>query len=410
MFLGHVLFRLQIPFTVAHVHHGLRPESDAEWKFVEEWAQRWGAPFVSSQLTPVQYDSLGKDMSVQEKARLLRYDFFETKLKELGLNTCLTAHHLDDQAETVLMSLLVGHHGPLRMIPAENGPYVRPLLGIRKSEMAQWMAAHDLPFMEDVSNFSDKYLRNRSRTFLAESLDTVTENGSHLLVRRAESLNRQADLLREMLSLFTAPLITRSDGFLAISLKDWPLPLNDYPDLVIHHIAQKEGWTPASRTKATELLHARTGAFADTPEGRLVRGREALYLISPDSEASSFPVSITHIPGEQWVGGQLLNLSISFPPPAPPFAKNAWVMDHEQLHFPLHLRPWQQGDRMKPLGAAGSRKLSDIFTGEKWTPVQKSQALVLEDSQGIVGLVGYRIADRVKITPDSHRALMIEFL
>ena len=145
-----------VEVVVAHFDHGIRPDSDEDRQLVAAAATRYGLPFVFAQ------GNLGPDAS-EATARAARYAFLRQARAEQGADAIITAHHQDDMLETALINMLRGT-GP-RGLSSLNSTteIVRPLLLVPKSQLREYAAARNLPWREDSTNLSDRYLRNYLR-------------------------------------------------------------------------------------------------------------------------------------------------------------------------------------------------------------------------------------------------------
>ena len=190
----HVLLKLQKKWKnelhILHFDHGLRPESSAERHFVEALAQQYDLPchtFVSKFLAQ-------EFTGVQEKSRQWRIQVCEKIRAEVNATCIATAHHADDQAETFLFKLLRGCHlSNLRGMDWKNGFYVRPLLNCTKLELQQFLQSISQTWMEDRSNQSSRYLRNRIRLELIPLLNELARGE---LNSRINDLSEQSAQLK----------------------------------------------------------------------------------------------------------------------------------------------------------------------------------------------------------------------
>ena len=158
----HILINLGYNPILAHVNHHKRIESDIEENEMKLLAEKLNIPFELLNF----YSN--DDNNFQAEAHKARYDFFRKIADKYNTNIISTAHHLDDQAETILMRLingsnLYGYAGIASNISFDGYKIVRPLLCLNKSELYDYAKANNLNFFEDVSNDSDDYLRNRIR-------------------------------------------------------------------------------------------------------------------------------------------------------------------------------------------------------------------------------------------------------
>ncbi len=182
--------------SILHVHHGLRAESDAEATLIADYCRQHALPF---HMTRVPADHFNADRSIQNEARDIRYRFFDEMMAGQGYDCLLTAHHRDDQVETILFRLLTGryHLQPLGIGRVDRGyPVYRPILSDTKASLYRYAALHHVPFMEDASNEKTDYTRNAIRHQLIPVINQI-EGLS------AEHLNDFAAWQREVLEMVT---------------------------------------------------------------------------------------------------------------------------------------------------------------------------------------------------------------
>ncbi|AGA67649.1 tRNA(Ile)-lysidine synthetase [Desulfitobacterium dichloroeliminans LMG P-21439] len=197
MALAHILWRFmkenqhqEISLVLTHVHHGVRKESDEEEKMVTRMARDWKIPCLIHRFDSKGYaKSVGK--SFQTAAREWRYARWEEDLQQENCSLLATAHHLGDQAETVLYRLLRGSGSAgLAGIYPQKGKLIRPLLGVAKEEILQYCRSENLPYAIDCSNADPIYTRNKIRLELLPELQR--EYNPQIMV----TLGRMAELLR----------------------------------------------------------------------------------------------------------------------------------------------------------------------------------------------------------------------
>ncbi|MDR3270699.1 MAG: tRNA lysidine(34) synthetase TilS [Peptococcaceae bacterium] len=231
MALAHILRRYQlaapekqIKLFIAHVHHGLRAESDAEEALVALSAQRWGIPCTVQRFN-AQTQALLSGESVQTAGRVWRYARWREDMRQLGCTMLATAHHLGDQAETVLHRLIRGSGAAgLSGIYPKNNDVIRPLLSCSKTEILTYCRQEGLSYAVDISNTHAVYLRNKIRLELLRQLE------SEYNPRIQQSLGHTAELLRWDEEYFQAQMRglwlnyadeTVIEGGVALSRKAW---------------------------------------------------------------------------------------------------------------------------------------------------------------------------------------------
>lgn len=401
MFLAHALRILARPFALAHVNYGLRgAEADADEALVRSYAAEWHLP-----CHVLQAKAPPPGASVQAHARDQRYAFFEALMDQHGYSCCLTAHQCDDQVESLLLSLLRGRQPRLLQgIPAQRDRYLRPLLTLPKAELLAALDALGLPYRHDASNDESYYLRNRIRHEVLPALRTIHPQVEAHLLRRHAWYEQQYRLLQQVLAPY------RPDS--TQHRLDWtPFVAAHGAALLPVLVAEVlHGWglSGAELDDTLRLIDSQPGAARDLPQGRLVRTAVGVDLLP--SLAASAPLTLTAFTGTQQhrLGARELRLTLPAEPPERFADGGPLYLDASQLHWPLLLRPWQQGDRMQPLGLRGHKKLSDIFVDAGFSPLARQQAVVIADQQGIVALADFRVAERVRLRAATQQVMRVE--
>lgn len=174
---------------VACVDHSLRPESKAEFKMVEQYATAQGLPFY-----PLVFEAAAEAKatgeSVETASRRKRYDFFRQICQTKGYDYIVTAHHQNDQAETILAHLLRGSGtAGLQGMQVVSGDLWRPFLGVTKDEILAYVKAMEIPFAHDATNDEPIYMRNRLRLEVLPLLEEFNPNIVATLARLGENVS-----------------------------------------------------------------------------------------------------------------------------------------------------------------------------------------------------------------------------
>ena len=184
-----------------HFDHRLRPDSSADAEFVAGLAGAWGIESEIGRAEPA--PAIAKGRSPEGWARKARWEFLEACARRYRAAAILTAHHLGDQAETLLLRLLRGSGSAgLAGMPAVatgfNPPRVRPLLGVQRAAIKAYLAEHDLPYRTDPSNLEPSTDRNRIRLSVLPLLEQIRPGAQATLARAAENLRAESDLLADL--------------------------------------------------------------------------------------------------------------------------------------------------------------------------------------------------------------------
>lgn len=402
-----------IRFAIAHVNFNLRGrESDRDESFVRKLAADLAVPCFVTHFKTRAY-ARQKGVSTQVAARELRYAWFETLLTTHGYDSMATAHHLDDQVETFLINLARGTGiAGLKGIPARQGTVVRPMLFATRKQLEAFARLQGLSWVEDSSNTSLAYARNRIRhriipqmeklnpAFRDELLSTI----SH--IRDAEAIYRQA-IERER-----ARLVSKEQGYSRISIAGLEGLANGMTYL--YEFLAEWGFNASTAKDIWESTQGQPGKTFYSPSHRLVKDREFL-IIQPfkidhgDASNQSFVVpafehilEMDHPIRLDFEVMQAKDLVLS-PDPLQAF------LDYDKVSFPLILRKWRKGDYFIPLGLKGKSKISDFLINLKLSLPQKEGIWLVCSRDEIAWVVGRRIDDRFKVGPATERALSIRF-
>lgn len=210
LFLLHFLASLQtsmnLTLIAAHLDHGWRADSQKDVKFCQEAAASLGVRFISQKISDLSL-SLKFNGSLEDMGRKARRHFFESVLKTHNAQAIALGHHLQDQQETFFIRLIRGTSlsGLIGMRP-QHGNYIRPLLSISKDEILAYLNAHAIPYLEDPTNNSADFLRNRIRQQVIPALkacDDRFESSFNATLLRLHALEKHLELeTKELLKSF----------------------------------------------------------------------------------------------------------------------------------------------------------------------------------------------------------------
>ncbi len=397
-------------FTIAHCNFMLRgAESDRDEAFVKSLEERYATAVLVKHFDTAAFAEVNK-LSVQVAARELRYRWFAQIMADpaAGFRYLFTAHHADDNIETLLMNFFkgTGIQG-LKGIAARQGYLVRPLLFAAKKQLLEFATEKQLNWVDDSSNESDKYTRNYFRNQLIPGLQKVYPQ---VLDNLQDNLLRFGDV--EL--LYRASLDRILTSLLEIKGTECHIPVLKLQKTlavrtVLYEVIKNYGFTPAQTDDALGLLNSETGRYVASATHRILKNRQWL-IISPLQ-----PEMAQHILLEEGIAeivcangkitlhkqnaaGYQLKTEAAFA-----------QFDAAAVHFPLLLRRWKKGDYFYPLGMAKKKKLSRFFTDQKLSLTQKEQVWVLEMDKKIIWVAGMRIDDRVKLKPSAAEVLVLEW-
>lgn len=399
----HLLLQCGVRVEAAHVEHGIRGESSRrDCRFVQELCGKWGVPLHVIHLdVPAQAAKEGR--GIEETARAMRYDFLWKTREARRLETLATAHHLNDQAETVLMHLIRGA-SPVGLsgMRERDGALIRPLLPFSRAQIEQYAQENHLPHVEDETNADIAYTRNYIRHELIPCMEKLNPRVVEAVSRAAELARRQSDFVRQ-------------EALRVLRSRMYGAALADVSDLhpglrseVIAQYLRAQGtpeFSAADIVRIESLLAGGVGRRVslgkelferDTNGVRRVimepAGSERWALHSGENETplGRFTLRTGKVPKN-------LNLG-----------KYAQVFDADKIRAPLFVRTRRDGDRLALLGG-GKRKLSDILIDKKVPRALRDSVPLIVMGEEILWAVGAAPGKTCAVVPESVQALVIEY-
>jgi tRNA(Ile)-lysidine synthase len=435
---GLIELRQELGFelAIAHLNHSARgEESDRDAQFVKELGGTLQIRTLIEKKDVAAEQAISKN-SFQETARDLRLEFFQRIMNQVGANKIALGHTSDDQAETVLMNLLRGSglQGVSGMSPVRL-PYIRPLFYCTRSEIVNFLDSRGFSYCEDSSNTKTDYLRNRIRLelipFLQEKYNPkIVENlfeASGIFRAENDCLKTLED--REFDRICSLPgdtniAVMDIEGFIAL-----PLALK-------RRLVRKAIQSIKGNLRRISFFHiqkvillfdkSQKGKKIDLPDcvevlcsGDCV---EIKRIQQPDSSISSDKGSVASdwmkplsIPGETQIGesGLILKTEIIDPSGTGVVTEQASqaFLDFDKTGGDLIIRFFQAGDRLRPLGMKGTKKVKSLFIDEKVPQEIRSRIPILTTGDNdIIWVYGMRIADIYRVTSATNKVLFIKGL
>ena len=407
--LCHLFSRTRAHFALVHCNFNLRgAESDGDELFVKTLAQELGVPFYVKHFDiheMVERESI----SVQMAARDLRYQWFRQLAAEEGYDKIAIAHNLNDQMETFFINLFrgTGISGLRAMRPEADG-IIRPLLPFSREDIVKYADENGLVHREDSSNASDKYLRNRIRHHLIPLLKEFQPALNPIFYENLGRLTDVETIYHTQIERQRELLVKQYDHSDLIQISEL-LNLEAHNSYLFEFL-KPYGFNESTSGQITSVLNDIPGKVFYSPTHRLIKDRDVL-IIEPLSTKPST------IPAEIFIDADVVDLktpiTLTFTdisrkelPVIDPASHIAWL-DKSLLKYPLCLRKYKVGDRFRPLGMTGTRKLSDFLTNLKLSISEKEKVWVLTSADEIVWVVGFRIDDRFKVTSQTQEILKI---
>jgi len=394
---------------VAHCNFQLRGrESDEDEQLVERETRRLGAEFYNRRFeTRAEMERTGESMEMA--ARRLRYAWFEELRRGHGYTAVAIAHHADDSVETFFINLLrgTGLRG-LTGIGIQVGHIVRPLMFASRKEILEYAVRHGIPFREDSSNRSTKYLRNKIRLGLVPRIREINSKFTDLMRRNIARLTETQAFIDAAVGRIRETAVEHRDGadFIRIDRIDPSFPRGFVVYELLSSAYGFKGDVCDSLCRALENGATGRRFYSREYTAAIDRGSIAVYRTAPDDLCA---VEVPKDAMRSYCGNSVLYfdrcdiaLIKDFGVP-----ENIAQVDAGLLRWPLVLRRWREGDWFVPFGMTGRKKVSDFLIDAKVSRAEKERQFVLLSGDDIVWLVGRRIDDRYRLTDRTDDVLRI---
>jgi tRNA(Ile)-lysidine synthase len=396
-----------------HVHHGLRPEADADADFVRALCARMNVPLHVERVVVKEEPPWE---GLEAEARRARHAAFRAVARRIGAQRVATAHTADDQAETVLMRLLEGA-GPrgLAGIAPVRDALIRPLLGVRRTTIEGHLRARGLPWIEDPSNRDPRFLRNRLRhevlPFLGQAVDPSI----------VDRLCRSAALVRAMVDDLEREAGRELRRLGSLGAGGWVLKAADLTELspelaveTVRQAAQELGHSGAFRGHAQKALRRLVGPGpmrGPLRDGGVTVERSGSWLRVGPGRLPSLALHDFSVPGRLALPEVGLVLEARcFPREAgyaAPRDRHLVAFDADALPSRLRVRARRRGDRFAPFGGPPERRLKSFLIDAGVPRWDRGRVPIVEAAGDIIWVAGLRRGRTAPIRAETRRILEV---
>ncbi|MBN4064303.1 tRNA lysidine(34) synthetase TilS [Dehalococcoides mccartyi] len=414
--------------VAAHVNHNIRPTSSInDQTAAQRIAESLGVEFVTANVDVPELAKQNK-ISIESAARSSRYRALADIAAQYGAHAVVTGHTRDDQAETVLLHASRGsglkgiagmRYSSTLKIPAEEVRLrvVRPMLDLPGADCIAFCAALNIDPVIDESNASRDYTRNKIRLDVLPALNEAVPEASLALSRLASNAASDLEIIdwvvdhhlvdadegsgkysRSVVKNLPDSLVSR------ILMKAYELRVGHALDLERRHVANM-----------LQLVHGKSGTSIELPNGIVFYiDKETFGFRHTDDDDCPYPTLIAHssiaLPGMIELGEGITLKADIVDRPERLELEDAHVTfaTPDLLSHSLKLRTRLNGDRFQPLGMSPQVKLQDFFVGagvpERW----RDRVPIIDSTEGIVWIAGYRLAEWAKVLPEHRKVTRLE--
>ena len=398
--LVHLFAEAKLNFDMAHCNFHLRDKaSDEDMVFVKELSLQYHCNFLVKEFYPDDFEKM-KGMSTEMIARELRYKWFE----EAGENYdfIVTAHHANDNAETLLLNLSKGTGlKGLTAIPEVNGKIIRPLLSFKSSDIANYIQKNNLLYQTDTTNLTTQYQRNKIRWNVIPPLEEINPSLISTMTQNIDIFKRQYLYYKERIEADKKKILQKKEGKFMIDIKI--IENNPHAHLLLYEILSDFGFNLSTVYDIQNSLRGHSGKIFFTQNFVLLKDRN-LLIIKEKSKIKTTPVLIKNEEDAVKYGFQITSHK-NFNPDKIEKNNHIIYVDFHKIKFPLSVRFWQEGDFFYPFGMNGKKKLSDFFNDLKLDIFTKNEIPILCHQNEIVWVTGYRADNRYRVESGDYYAI-----
>lgn len=386
--------------AAAHFHHGIRgEEAEEDLRFCRELCCRLSVPFFEER-GDVPAFAKKKGLSLENAARILRYDFLRRVAKSWGADAIATGHHREDQSETLLLHLIRGSGlSGLCAMAYRREEIVRPLLKVSREEILSYLEGQKQPYRTDSTNLSDEADRNRIRHEVLPAMQMINPQAVAHITQTASLLREEEDFLEHLAQeAETRCQSSRS----ALSREPAVLQKRVLRRLLRRYTAD---YTGEDIDRLQSLLPGQSGREA-TLSGGIIFRAEGDALVKAEAPLDyCLPLAVGCPADTPW--GRILVEEV--PQALIPCGRLEAYVNADALIGSLQVRPFGPGEGFTPLGMKGRKLFSDYFTDRK-IPLSRRQSPIVFDEQGAVFAAGYTIDDRVRIEKGTKRIYHFQYI
>lgn len=408
--LFHLLKDSGYKFAVAHCNFQLRGvESDKDEHFVRQLAGKHGIQTHCIRFETTQEAEKLK-MNIQETARFLRYQWFDELCHSEGYSHLLTAHHLDDNTETMLINLsrgtgIAGLHG----IPMKQGSIRRPLLYAQKSEITEYLQIHGHKYRLDESNLGTDYLRNKLRHKVIPQLKTIDRQIDQAFSKTANLIHEFEVMSRQLIREKWESLIERKNQEIFLPLSRIASLEKSFLQPFLYESLRFLGFTRSQTDKISSSDKLRIGFRLESHSHQIVRERDGFAILALDTQDAD-SIRVEQAPMNINLKNAILHIDLIERTEVDFSQLDCLYADAQLVRFPLNIRAWKDGDRIIPLGMKGRKLVSDVLTDKKIPHALRKHQKVIVDSKGeLIAILPHTISDVHKVRHNSIHILRFNF-
>lgn len=414
-----------LSLAAVHVNHGLRgPEAEADEEFVRRMCREYDVRCEVIR-TDVRELAVRQSLSEEEAGRRIRYDAFDTVLKQYGYNKIAVAHNRNDQSETVLFNLFRGSGlKGLSGIAPVRGNIIRPLLDTGRDEIETYLLKKNITYRTDRTNLTDKYTRNKIRLKVMPYVtDEINGRAVEHIAKTAGMVREYEEYIERNTLLAYKRMVSEKNGQYFVSTADFAREDPVIGTRVLRKILEKlagglKDIGTVHMDSLLELMGKQAGRQINLPYSivavREYHGIRLLRQTERRQECSSYCVKVP-VPGEIFLEEENIHLTFQCVPAEDKknsiIPKNDYTkwFDYDKIKNTVFLRCRQEGDFLQIDGKGNTKRLKAYFINARIPKEERNRVPLLADGSHIIWVIGGRISEAYKVDENTKNILIVQF-
>ena len=397
MCLLHLLKSCQEKFNIkvkaVNVEHGIRGQDSVnDSAFVKEYCQNNGIELMQTSVNAVEYAQKNK-ISVENSARILRYDFFDQIIKDGFADYIATAHHLNDNFETILLNLFRGSGvAGLTGIPKKRDYILRPLLNVDRSQIDGYVLENGVLYVEDKTNFDDEYTRNYLRLNVIPKIIEKFPTAHFSAQKTAEILKEEDDYL----NCIAREKVEEKNGKYYISINLAPAIFKRAVKIALYKTGVEKDYEKVHFDDVVKLSNLQTGSKICLPKGVVAIKEYDSVCIYKQEEIKAVK-TLTFGVGEFDFLDKVLKITSENLP-------NSLTFDKDKIPSDAIIRTRREGDVFTKFGGK-TKKLKEYFIDKKIPLLDRDGIPLVAVDNDVLLIFGVEISEKIKVDEKTENRL-----
>ncbi len=385
-----------------NVEHGIRGEDSlSDTKFVKDYCEKHAIPLLTYSVDAPKYASEHK-LSLEQAARLLRYECFKQALDGGKCTKIATAHHRDDNVETILFNLFrgTGLKGLTGIVQEREDGVIRPLLSIDQADLKEYAKTHDIPYVTDKTNLLDDYTRNDIRHNVVPKIKKIFPELNDSVERLSEIVKRDNDYLESVAKIQVTKRLKTAN----VALPCHPAILSRAVIIALKHMGVQKDWEKVHIDQVLDLATLSNGAKISLPKGITAIKEYDKIVFYIENEKS--PAHANFTLGEIEIAGKTVIIKEQT---GVKDLKSGLFADLGKIPSTAQFRTREAGDKFTKFGG-GTKLLNDYFTDKKIPQRERDDIVLLANGNEVLAVLGVEISQKIKVDSNTKRIVKLSVM